>query len=195
MEPDDRLNLESAFARWRASSAFDADTLDELESHLRDAVADGLTRGLSPAKAFREAVSQLGDATQLASEFSKLQQTRRSKIMNTSLLQSPRLRRLARNLAIAIAIIVPIRAFALAPYRAVGAEVAPEIRPGSRVLAWTIAPTFTPGDIAVYRKDDHAFLGRVAGVSASGIVIANNHHPEQTVPRDFIIGRVILTTR
>lgn len=195
MESDDRLNFESALARWRASSAFDADTLDELESHLRDAVADGLTRGLSPAKAFREAVSQLGDATQLASEFSKLQQTRSSKIMNTSLLQSPRLRRLARNLAIAIAIIVPIRAFALAPYRAVGAEVAPEIRPGSRVLAWTIAPTFTPGDIAVYRKDDHAFLGRVAGVSASGIVIANNHHPEQTVPRDFIIGRVILTTR
>ena len=195
MESDDRLNLEAALARWRASSAFDADTLDELQSHLRDAVADGLTRGLSPARAFREAVSQLGDATQLASEFSKLHQARSSKIMNTSLLQSPRLRRLARNLAIAIAIIVPIRAFALAPYRAVGAEVAPEIRPGSRVLAWTIAPTFTPGDIAVYRKDDHAFLGRVAGVSASGIVISNNHHPEQTVPREAIIGRVILTTR
>ena len=191
MESDDRLNLEAALARWRASSAFDADTLNELESHLRDAVADGLARGLSPAKAFREAVSQLGDATQLASEFSKLHQARSSKIMNTSLLQSPRLCCLARNLAI----IVPIRAFALAPYRAVGAEVAPEIRPGSRVLAWTIAPTFTPGDIAVYRKDDHAFLGRVAGVSASGIVISNNHHPEQTVPREAIIGRVILTTR
>ena len=195
MESDDRLDLESALARWRASSAFDADTLAELEAHLRDAFADGAARGLPPAKAFREALAQLGDPTQLAGEFSKTQNTRSSKIMNASILQSPRLRRIARNLAIAIAIIVPIRAFALAPYRAVGAEVAPEICPGSRVLAWTIAPTFTRGDIAVYRKDDHAFLGRVAGVSASGIVIANNHHPEQTVPRDFIIGRVILTTR
>ena len=194
MEPDDRLNLESALARWRAGSAVDADTLAELETHLRDAFADGVARGLPPAKAFREALARFGDSSPLASEFSKLQ-PRSSKIMNTSLLQSPRLRRLARNLTIAIAIAVPIRAFALAPYRAVGAEVAPEIRPGSRVLAWTIAPTFTPGDIAVYRKDDHAFLGRVTGVSASGIVIANNHHPEQIVPRDSIIGRVILTTR
>ena len=195
MEPDDRLNLESALARWRAGSAFDAETLAELETHLRDAFADGVARGLPPAKAFREALARFGDSSPLASEFSKLHQPRSSKIMNTSLLQSPRLRRLARNLAIAIAIIVPIRAFALAPYRAVGAEVAPEIRPGSRVLAWTIAPTFTPGHIAVYYKDDHPFLGRVAGVSASGIVIANNYHPEQTVPSDLIIGRVILNTR
>ena len=195
MEPNDRLNLESVLARWRASSAFDAATLDELESHLRDAFADGIARGLPPAKAFHEALSRLGEPTQLASEFPKLHQPRSSKIMNTTILKSPRVRRIARQLIIALAIALPIRAFALAPYRAVGAEVAPEIRPGSRVLAWTIAPTFTPGDIAVYRKDDHAFLGRVAGVSASGIVIANNHHPEQTVPRDFIIGRVILSTR
>ena len=114
MESDDRIDLESALARWRASSAFDADTLAELETHLRDAFADGIARGLPPANAFRDALAQLGDSSQLASEFSKLPKPNNSKTMNTSLLQSPRLRRLARQLTIAAAIVIPIRAFAIA---------------------------------------------------------------------------------
>ena len=47
----------------------------------------------------------------------------------------------------------------------------------------------------VYRGEDHTFPGRVRGVSPSASVIANNKHFEQTVPREAIIGRVILTTR
>ena len=196
MESDNRLDLEAALARWRASSAVDADTLDELESHLRDAFADGVTRGLPPAETFREAVAQLGDSAQLASEFSKLQQQpRSSKTMNTSILQSPRLRQYARQFIIAIAVALPIRAFALAPYRAESASVAPEVPAGARVLAWRLAPRFTPGDVAVYRDGDNAFLGRVTRVSANSIVIARNTQPEQAIPRDSIIGRVILTTR
>ena len=195
MESSDRLDLEAALARWRTSSAFDANTLAELESHLRDAFAAGVARGLPPAKAWREALAQLGDSAQLTGEFSKLQQPRSSKTMNTPILQSPRVRRLARQLIIAAAIAIPIRAFAVAPYRAAGASVAPEVPAGSHVLAWRIAPTFIPGDIAVYREGDHAFLGRVTSIGTDGIVIARNNQPEQAVPRDSIIGRVILTTR
>ena len=195
MESDDRLNLDATLARWRASSAFDADTLDELESHLRDALADGIARGLPPARAFREALTQLGDSTQLASEFSKLQKPRRSKIMNTSILKSPRLRRFTRQMVIAVAIALPLRAFALIPYRAAGSSLAPEIPNGAHFIAWRIAPQFTAGDVAVYREGDHSFLGRVTSADENGIVIARNNEPERTIPLDAIIGRVIVTTR
>jgi hypothetical protein len=195
MESGDRLEIETLLARWRAGSAFPTDIAAELEAHLRDATAAGITRGLSPDQAFREAQTRLGEAAELRSEFTKLDQTRTSKSMKTSLLESPRLRRIARNVIVTIAVVLTLRTFVLTPYRAVGASVAPEIPAGSRVLAWKIAPRFSPGDVAVYREGDHAYLGRVTGVKAEGISIVRNNQPEQTIAHDLVIGRVIAATR
>ena len=195
MEPDARVNLESSFRRWRAASALDAETLDELEAHLRDAVADGLARGLPPAEAFRDAVAQLGEPAQLAGEFSKLRKHQNSSTMIHTLLHSPRLRRLARQFALAIAIALPLRVFALVPYRVVGASVAPEIPAGSHLIVWQLAPQFAPGDIAAYRDGTHTFLGRVSVVSDTGLTITRADQPTQTIAREAVIGRVILSTR
>jgi hypothetical protein len=196
MESSARLDLEIALARWRAASAIDADTLAELESHLRDACADGIARGLAPADAFRAALARLGDPAQLSAEFSKLQQHRSPNTMNIqSLIQSPRLRRYARQLAIAIAIAIPLRVFAVAPYRAPGASVAPEIPKGSHLLVWQLAPTFAPGDIAAYRHGSETYLGRVTAVSATDLTVTRANVPAASIPRASVIGRVILTTR
>jgi Signal peptidase, peptidase S26 len=195
MESGDRLEIETLLARWRDGCAFSRDIAAELEAHLRDATAAGLTRGLSPDQAFREAQTQLGEAAELRSEFTKVEQPRTSKPMKTSLLKSPRLRRIARNVIVTIAVVLTLRTFVLTPYRAVGASVAPEIPAGSRVLAWKIAPRFSPGDVAVYREGDHAYLGRVTGVKAEGISIVRNNQPEQTIAHDLVIGRVIAATR
>ena len=195
MESGDRVELEALLARWRAASALDPEVRAELEAHLRDAHAAGVARGLSAAQAFREALAELGEATELASEFAKLESPRTSQSMKTSLLKSPRLRRIARNLIVTIAVVLTLRIFVLTPYRAVGASVAPEIPAGSHVLAWKVAPRFSPGDVAVYREGDHAYLGRVTGVNANGLSIVRNNQPEQTIAHDLVIGRVIAATR
>ena len=195
MEPDDRLNLESALAEWREKCPFDADVTAELEEHLREAFAAGMVNGMSPGAAFREAVAQLGAPAQLMSEFSKLRHPPCCKTMKSSILKSARLRRIARNALLVAAISIPLRAFALTPYRAVGASVAPEIPAGSRVLAWRIAPTFAPGDIAVYQDGERTFLGRIVAVRETELVLIRNNQPEKTVARESIVGRVILTTR
>ena len=195
MESRDRLEIETLIARWRAGCAFPPDIAAELEAHLRDATAAGMTRGLSPDQAFREAQTRLGEAAELRSEFTKVEQPRTSKSMKTSFLKSPRLRRIARNLIVAIAVVLTLRTFFLTPYRAVGASVAPEIPAGSHVLAWKVAPRFSPGDVAVYREGDHAYLGRVTGVNAEGLSIVRNNQPEQTIAHDLVIGRVIVVTR
>jgi hypothetical protein len=194
-DSDTGADLEAAIARWRTSGAFDAGTQDELETHLRDACADAMARGSNQTDAFSEAIMRLGDSTRLAGEFWKVREPRHLNTMPTPLLRTPYLRRLGRRLAIAVALVVPLRLFVLAPYRAVGACVAPEILPGSRVLAWCIAPQFAPGDIAVYRKGDFAYLGRVTAVNESGLTVARANESEKAVARANIIGRVILTTR
>jgi hypothetical protein len=192
---DTAADLDEAIAHWRASTTFDAGTRDELETHLRDACADAIARGSNQMEAFSDAIARLGDSTRLAGEFCKLREPRPLNTMPTSLLRTPYLRRLARQLAIAVALAVPVRLFVLAPYRAAGASVTPEIPAGSHVLVWRAAPQFTPGDIAVYRNGDLTFLGRVTAVNESGLTVARANESDKAVARANVIGRVILTTR
>jgi signal peptidase I len=112
-----------------------------------------------------------------------------------SLIQSPRLRRLARQLVVATALAIPLQVFAVAPYRVTGPSVTPEIPDGSHLLVWRIAPTFVPGDIAAYRSGSPTFLGRVTAVSATDLTGPRANVPAFSIPRTEIIGRVVLTTR
>ena len=95
---DTAADLEAAIARWRASTAFDAGTRDELETHVRDACADAIARGSNQIEAFSDAIARLGDSTRLAGEFCKARESRHLSTMPTSLLRTPYLRRLVRQL-------------------------------------------------------------------------------------------------
>jgi hypothetical protein len=69
------INLDLMVQRWRenlaASPAFRGGDLDELESHLRDAVADLHGRGLSVEEAFLVATRRMGGGGSLEAEFAK----------------------------------------------------------------------------------------------------------------------------
>ena len=69
-------DLEQLVAEWRktmmATPAISHETLDELENHLRDNVEQLVMSGMTEAEAFHRAVSQLGGAALIASEFRKL---------------------------------------------------------------------------------------------------------------------------
>ena len=49
----------------------DADTLDEIESHLREAVEQGVSRGLSVEQAEQQALERFGSAQLIATAFEK----------------------------------------------------------------------------------------------------------------------------
>ena len=68
-------DLDADIARWRTavtkSPVVDAADADELESHLRDQVADLVAAGLSNAEAVQIAVQRLGQVDQLTAEFAR----------------------------------------------------------------------------------------------------------------------------
>jgi hypothetical protein len=70
--------LEQLIADWRktvvAEHNVGHESIDELETHLRENVEQLLRSGMTESQAFERAVTQLGDARMIASEFGKLQQ-------------------------------------------------------------------------------------------------------------------------
>ena len=72
-------NLEQSIAEWRKTMMtapnVGRETLDELENHLRENVDQLVRSGMTEAEAFQQAVTQLGAAPTIASEFLKLNQS------------------------------------------------------------------------------------------------------------------------
>src|SRR5436190_24195479 len=75
MENQTSFELNAVIGRWRKtlaqSPAFRARDLDELESHLRDAICDLESRGLSTEEAFTIGIGRIGDSDALAAEFGR----------------------------------------------------------------------------------------------------------------------------
>lgn len=76
MEPSHPFCLNRAIERWREnlgqSSAFRSEDLAELETHLRDSIAELEGRGLSSEEAFMVASGRIGGAPALEVEFGKV---------------------------------------------------------------------------------------------------------------------------
>lgn len=72
------LNLERLIAEWRknmmAAPKISHETLEELETHLRENVEQLVQSGMTESEAFERAVTQLGGASRIALEFRKLDQ-------------------------------------------------------------------------------------------------------------------------
>jgi hypothetical protein len=70
------FNLDKAIVEWRrrmiAAGIKSSDVLDELESHLREEIQNQLRSGAGPEQAFAAAVSRVGKAKQLKTEFAKV---------------------------------------------------------------------------------------------------------------------------
>ena len=70
-------NLEKLITEWRktaATSSVSAETLDELETHLREKVDQLVRSGMTVSDAFQRAVVELGAMSKVSSEFRKLDQ-------------------------------------------------------------------------------------------------------------------------
>jgi len=59
----------------------DAGTLEELESHLNEAVEEGMKRGLDPEEAQAQALTRFGPASQVAEQFGKERMAPMQKIL------------------------------------------------------------------------------------------------------------------
>ncbi len=68
-------SLEQLISNWRAvmRKNLDAEFVEELEHHLRDAIAGQIAAGKSPEEAFQNAAKQLGGGEAIQTEFNKVQ--------------------------------------------------------------------------------------------------------------------------
>jgi signal peptidase I len=117
--------------------------------------------------------------------------------MNTATRQNwfiRRAKRLALWALLAVAIVVPVRAYVITPYRVPGDSVAPEIKSGSLVLVYRLASDFQSGDILAYRHGENTYLGRCESVAPTSLQVSRKDE-HVAIPRDLVIGRVVLTTR
>ncbi len=73
------FNLEKEIKMWKKSlrknQAFEEGYIEELESHLRDLIEEGLTIDLPEKEAFEKAVSELGETEKIGDEFYKTDTT------------------------------------------------------------------------------------------------------------------------
>ena len=70
-------NLDKLILEWRKKAAtpnISAETLDELETHLRETTAQFVRSGMPVSNAFQRAVTELGEMPRISSEFRKLEQ-------------------------------------------------------------------------------------------------------------------------
>src|SRR5689334_9332596 len=71
-------NLDTLILEWRKKAAtrdVSAESLDELETHLRETTEQFVRSGMPVSNAFQRAVAQLGAMSRISSEFRKLDQT------------------------------------------------------------------------------------------------------------------------
>lgn len=92
---------------------------------------------------------------------------------------------------IAIVLVFLVRTFLSSAYVVSGGGVTPELPVGSRVLVWKSRTGFRAGDLIVYEHGPLAYVGRVVRSSVDGVTINRNDHPDETIPRSLVIGKVI----
>ena len=100
--------------------------------------------------------------------------------------------------AVAAALFVGVRATVAEVFYAVTDSAAPMVPAGSRCLVFKRTTTYTPGDVIAFRHDpDHTWLGVIKSVddAAGTITLARKDHPDLTVSRWQVVGRVIANTR
>ncbi len=81
------FDLEKAIKAWKKdlarNPALEDTYLSELESVLRDEVADLVSQGESEEKAFRRACAEMGEASDIGAEFSKVRSSRRFGVLSS----------------------------------------------------------------------------------------------------------------
>ncbi len=117
--------------------------------------------------------------------------------MNTSPRQNLFVRyfkRIALWAVIATAIVVPVRAYVITPYRIMGNSVEPELKTGSLALVYRLTSDFQPGDIVAYRNGQNTFVGRCESTTPENVKVSRRDE-QAVISRQAIIGRVVLSTR
>ncbi|HXF10220.1 MAG TPA: permease prefix domain 1-containing protein [Desulfuromonadaceae bacterium] len=78
------FNLERSIAEWRQSmlaANIELQAMDELESHLREAIQKNIQAGLDTSTAFQTAAADVGVPTKIAKEFQKIPSIRPGQIL------------------------------------------------------------------------------------------------------------------
>ena len=101
------------------------------------------------------------------------------------------LTRLAKALVVVVMLVVILRAFCLESFVIRGGGVEPELPVGSRVLVWKLGLQLSPGDIVAYRHEQQVWVGRVFGNSGADVTVNRNGQPDEAIPPDRIIGKVV----
>ncbi len=99
--------------------------------------------------------------------------------------------RALHNIAVALILVVPLRAWVLQSFVINGKSVEPEIPVGSYVFVWKLGNTFAPGDIIAHRHGDQTWVSRVVRIEGDTFILQRNQWPEEKLPRSDVIGKVI----
>lgn len=107
-------------------------------------------------------------------------------------------RKLPWQIAVALVVAFAVRFAVAQAFYVTGDGASPMVPRGARVLVYKLASSFNPGDVVVYRFNDREFLLGIIdrqGDSGQWIVERNNGKVIVDLPRDRIVGKVILNTR
>ena len=164
----------------------------ELCEHLHALAASAGASNLNPSETLAMLNEEFGDPKQIGKSIAA------SKGRLTAFLKKHR-RKLATVAAIALVSVLSVRWAVAEVFYVPTASASPVIPKGSHVLVYKLSADYQPGDMVVYRTPDgqHNWLATVKAVddSARTLTVSRNEAADQQVPRESVIGRVVLNTR
>ena len=162
----------------------------ELNDHLNTLVAS--SPSTSPQEVLAMLHEQFGNPQQLGEEISQAKGRFRTYLKKKT-------RRLPITIAVAVVLVFSVRWAVAQPFYVPSDAAAPAVPKGSRCLVYKWASSYRPGDVIVWRDDAGIYMiGTVIGteeVAPRLIRLARRGQADRLIPREDVVGKVVLNTR
>jgi Signal peptidase, peptidase S26 len=186
------IYLAEVMAHARLAPEDERQVRPELCEHLHALAASAGAIHFNPSETLAMLNEEFGDPKQIGKSIAA------SKGRFATFLKKHR-RKLAVAAAIILVSVLSVRWAVAEVFYVPTASASPMIPKGSHCLVYKLSSDYRPGDMIVFRTPDgqHNWLGTVKAVddSARMLTVGRNEAADQQVPRESVIGRVVLNTR
>jgi hypothetical protein len=96
---------------------------------------------------------------------------------------------------LAFLILLPLRTFAISPYRMATDDVSPLVPRGSWLLVNKLSTSYSPGDVVVFTGEDFKAIVAVIKKTSGSQIVISRKDGDLLIDDHLIVGKVVLQSR
>ena len=159
----------------------------ELESHIQELLNAGEKSGLTESEVLEMIEKEFGNPEELGKTIAKARGKFRTYLKKKT-------RKTLITIAVALVIVLAIRAVAFEAFRVTSDVVSPVIPNGSRVLINKLTGNFKVDDVIVFRAEKQAMVGIIKTIESDrdGVIVSRKNREDMFVSKDKIVGKAFI---